>query len=248
MLNNPVLYSDPTGHIGGVGPHGEPLTPAQLSPGEESLVSGVVDALLVEPAGFVVNVFSSLANQTLDDVSMAAAVFGVDMSTVPRIAMVDWGIGPVEGHETEYNVGYWGATGAAAAKGIVQGLAKGGGWLASKLGGKAAAGAADDALPAALQGGEAKVKVYLGISNGKPNYVGISSNLKQRAAQHGSRFELLEEVTSSPLTQGQARAIEEALFVRHPNFQNIRHSISPSHSWYQDALDWGETWLRNNWH
>lgn len=111
---------------------------------------------------------------------------------------------------------------------------------------RAAAGVADDALPAALRGGPANVDVYLGVSNGKPVYAGITNDLGRRAAQHGSRFDLLESVTSSSLTQGQARAIEEALFMRNPGFQNIRHPISPSHSWYGDALDWGNAWLRNN--
>jgi RHS repeat-associated protein len=103
-----------------------------------------------------------------------------------------------------------------------------------------------DNLPSALRGGSANVDVYVGVSGGKPAYVGITSNLSRRAAQHGSRFDLLEQVTTSPVTRGQARAIEEALYLRNPGFQNIRHPISPSHPWYQQAVDWGDAWLRAN--
>ncbi len=28
--------------------------------------------------------------------------------------------------------------------------------------------------------------------------------------------------------------------MRNPGFQNIRHLICPSHSWYQNAPDWGK--------
>lgn len=110
---------------------------------------------------------------------------------------------------------------------------------------RAAAGVADDALPAALRGGTPDVHVYHGASQGKNVYVGITNDVARRQGQHGSRF-LMDPITSSPLTRGQARAVEEALFMRNPGFQNIRHPISPSHSWYQDALNWGESWLGRN--
>ena len=90
---------------------------------------------------------------------------------------------------------------------------------------------------------------HLGISNGKPVQTGMTNDLGRRAAQHNSRpepFELLEAVTSSPVTQGQARAIEKALILRKPGFQTIRRSISPSHPWYQQTVDCGEAWLRGN--
>lgn len=107
------------------------------------------------------------------------------------------------------------------------------------------AGLAENALPAALRGGAADVHVYYRVRNGKNVYVGITNDIARRQAQHGSRF-MLEPITTSPVTRGQARAIEEALFRWNPGFQNIRHPISPSHSWYDDAVSWGEAWLRNN--
>ena len=100
-------------------------------------------------------------------------------------------------------------------------------------------------MPAALRGGATDVHVYYGVSNGKNVYVGITNNVARRQAEHGSRF-VLDPITSSPVTRGQARAIEKALIVRNPGFQNVRHSISPNHSWYQEAVDWGEAWLRAN--
>ena len=90
--------------------------------------------------------------------------------------------------------------------------------------------------------------MYLGIENGEAAYCGITCNLAQRAAQHGARFEALQQVTTSSVTRGEARAIEQALIERNPEFQNIRNSISPSHPWYENAVNWGESWLKSNGH
>jgi len=106
---------------------------------------------------------------------------------------------------------------------------------------------AEALLPEALALGrnaETGVSVYLGMSDGAAVYCGISCNLAVRAAQHGSRFESLAEVTMGSVTRGEARAIEQALIVRNPEFQNIRNSISPTHAWYQRAVGWGEEWLK----
>jgi hypothetical protein len=40
-------------------------------------------------------------------------------------------------------------------------------------------------------------------------------------------------------------SIEEALILRNPGFQNIRHSISPKHAYYKQAVAWGNQWLRS---
>ncbi|MFV0493587.1 hypothetical protein [Mycobacterium sp.] len=117
--------------------------------------------------------------------------------------------------------------------------------LVTPRAGARAAGLADDALPAALRGGATDVHVYYGVSGGKPVYTGITNNLARRQVQHGDRF-VVQQVTSAPVTRGQARAIEQALIVRNPGFQNKINSISPNHSWYQEAVDWGEAWLRAN--
>lgn len=64
-----------------------------------------------------------------------------------------------------------------------------------------------------------------------------------------ARFTLQALTGGAGLTRGQARAVEQALIVRNrPNFANIRNSISPTHSYYQDAVHWGEYWLKSNGH
>jgi hypothetical protein len=102
-------------------------------------------------------------------------------------------------------------------------------------------------LPSELAAGrnaQSGVHVYHGVDAGKPVYAGITDDLARRQLQHGDRFVLDQLTPAAGVTRGQARAIEEALIVRNPAFQNLRHEISPSHSWYQDALDWGDDWLR----
>jgi hypothetical protein len=37
--------------------------------------------------------------------------------------------------------------------------------------------------------------------------------------------------------------LPQALVVRNPGYDNIINSISPGHSYYQQAVDWGESWL-----
>ena len=76
-------------------------------------------------------------------------------------------------------------------------------------------------------------------------YVGITNDLKRRQMEHGTRFRL-EPITKTPLIRGEARAVEQALIKNNPGFQNIRNSISPTHTWYNQAVEWGEQWLRNN--
>lgn len=87
------------------------------------------------------------------------------------------------------------------------------------------------------------VHVYHGVHAGKPVYAGITDDIARRQAQHGDLFVLDQLTPAAGVSRGQARAIEEALIVRNPGFQNVRHEISPRHSWYQDALDWGTDWL-----
>lgn len=108
-----------------------------------------------------------------------------------------------------------------------------------------AANAGARALPSALSGGAADTYVYFGAKNGKNVYVGITNNLGRRQAEHGPRF-ALDPITSAPVTRGQPRAIEQALIVRNPGFQNVRNSISPNHAYYDDAVSWSESWLKQN--
>lgn len=141
----------------------------------------------------------------------------------------------------------WESVGIGAAAALEVALARGAGRALSAT--KVSTGVTshlDDLVPGPLQGGPSNVHVYQGISNNKPVYAGITNDLSRRASEHGSRFDFLEQVTSSPVTRGQARAIEEALYLQNPGYQNMLHSISPKHPWYQQAVDWGESWLSTN--
>lgn len=111
-----------------------------------------------------------------------------------------------------------------------------------------ATGVAANALPEALtisKNAEAGVHVYTGVRNGKDVYAGITNNLMRRQLQHGDRF-VLQQVTEEGVTRGEARAIEQALIVRNPGFENKINSISPNQPYYQQAVDWGESWLQGH--
>lgn len=73
---------------------------------------------------------------------------------------------------------------------------------------------------------------------------GLPTTPAVRASQHADRFGLEELV--SGLTRGQARAVEQAIIAQNPGYQNLINSISPRHAWYQQAVDWGEAFLRAN--
>lgn len=46
------------------------------------------------------------------------------------------------------------------------------------------------------------------------------------------------------VTRGEARTIEQALIVENPGFTNKINNISPKHAYYDDAVSWGQAWLR----
>ncbi|KNC67897.1 hypothetical protein AC626_07945 [Pseudoalteromonas rubra] len=86
--------------------------------------------------------------------------------------------------------------------------------------------------------------MYLGIRGSKDVYVGITRQaINIRQAQHGSRF-TLEQVTSYSLTRNQARAVEQALILRNPQYLNRINSISPKRPIYNDAVKWGNNFLK----
>lgn len=104
-------------------------------------------------------------------------------------------------------------------------------------------------LPTALTIGrnaEQDIAVYYGIKAGKPTYCGVTCDLPRRFAEHSGRFDELRMLGSGTLTRGEARAVEQALIVRNPNFANQINSISPRHQWYSEAVNWGEWWLKMN--
>jgi hypothetical protein len=96
-----------------------------------------------------------------------------------------------------------------------------------------------------LAAGPARTFVYLGMRGSKAVYAGVTNNLARRGAEHAGRFGI-EALTPRAVTRGQGRAIEQALLNRNPQFQNRINSISPLRSFYNDAVRWGEAWLKSH--
>ena len=91
--------------------------------------------------------------------------------------------------------------------------------------------------------GKKNTTVYIGVKNGEQIYVGITKQaLAKRQTQHGKKNGLLRPVATG-LTRNQARAVEQALIVRNPNFNNIFNSVSPRRKIYNSAVKWGEKYL-----
>jgi predicted GIY-YIG superfamily endonuclease len=94
-------------------------------------------------------------------------------------------------------------------------------------------------------GAKGGASVYRIISKeGKTVYVGITNNLARRAAEHG--VSNLDEIARG-LTRQQARAVEQALIVRARELgiklENKINSISPTRSFYNEALAFGKKYL-----
>ncbi len=100
--------------------------------------------------------------------------------------------------------------------------------------------------PQTLLKGEPNSRVYLGIKDGRADYVGITYDIEKRQRQHGKRFDYLRQITKEPLTRRQARAIEQVLIEKNPQFSNKINSISPRREWYADAKEWGEMWVKRH--
>lgn len=105
-------------------------------------------------------------------------------------------------------------------------------------------------LPRNLTGGPEDNSVYKGAG-----YVGITNDFARRRAEHataGRSFtpELIAGATK--LSRGEARAIEEACIVQGGLeieggvLENQRHSISPDLTYYEDAVAWGNDFLKKS--
>lgn len=106
-------------------------------------------------------------------------------------------------------------------------------------------------FPQALKGGTAETVVYFGYrADGTFAYVGITKNFSARKSQWSGLYDIRQQ--SSPLTRGEARAIEEALIVQGGfaadggRLANKIHSISPNHPYYDEAVAWATRWLADN--
>lgn len=116
----------------------------------------------------------------------------------------------------------------------------------TSVGESGAGGSGSGSVPNSLLQGDPNTRVYLGIIDGEPDYVGIAYDVERRQSQHGDRFDYLREITTEPLTRRQARAIEQAMIKNHPEYSNKINSISTKRDWYNDAVTWGKAWLREH--
>ena len=89
-----------------------------------------------------------------------------------------------------------------------------------------------------LSKGPKDVFVYCGERGGERVYVGITNNISRRSAEHGIRFEVKKFM--GPMTRRQARAVEQVIHERNPQFENIYNSISPKRDIYEGVRQWGE--------
>lgn len=92
-------------------------------------------------------------------------------------------------------------------------------------------------FPAQLAGGVADTYVYLGSFEGTIDYVGTTNDLYEALAD--DRFDEIFWVNVVPVTQGQARAIEQSFLEENPQFINQVNSISPNQAYYETAVLWG---------
>ncbi len=93
------------------------------------------------------------------------------------------------------------------------------------------------AFPVQLAGGESDTYVYLGSFQGTVDYVGITNDLYEALAD--DRFDEILWITPTPVTRGQARAIEQSFLEDNPQFINQINSISPNQTYYDAAVLWG---------
>jgi hypothetical protein len=103
-----------------------------------------------------------------------------------------------------------------------------------------------DNVPDILRIGDKTSDVYIGMVKNQDVYVGISKNIVKRSAFWRAQGMAIEVINKQKLTRRQARAIEQAMILRHPEYLNKINSISPKRTWYKEAVEWGEAWLKAN--
>jgi predicted GIY-YIG superfamily endonuclease len=115
-----------------------------------------------------------------------------------------------------------------------------------------------DAFSDWLSKGTTNNSVYVNAPNGTNNpinYGGITNNPTRRIGEHAGRFDDITVLKGSgQLSRNQARAVEEAIIKNQGlkkaggGLDNAIHSISPKRAIYNDAVAWGEKWLKDNGH
>ena len=82
-------------------------------------------------------------------------------------------------------------------------------------------------------------------------YTGITNNFDRRVREHaGTKGQLRTLPNTGNLTRNQARSVEQAI-IHHRELggmkgKNAINSISPKRAIYDDAVAWGEDWIRKN--
>ncbi|MCK4260914.1 MAG: hypothetical protein KAX49_18195, partial [Halanaerobiales bacterium] len=100
-----------------------------------------------------------------------------------------------------------------------------------------------------LNKGDTDNVVYYGIKNGEEVYTGITrQELAKRLYQHNYSGKNLDDLVEqvSGLTRSQARSIEQYLIENGTaNALNRINSISPSHRYYDEAMQWAKEFINN---
>ncbi|MGC7560395.1 RHS repeat domain-containing protein [Pasteurella sp. PK-2025] len=82
-------------------------------------------------------------------------------------------------------------------------------------------------------------------------YTGITNNFERRRKEHaGSKGDIQKLKNTGDLTRNQTRSVEQAI-IHHRELNGIKgknaiNSISPKRAIYDDAIAWGEDWIRKN--
>jgi hypothetical protein len=245
VYNNPLRYTDPTGRCGWDPTGGSTNVLGMCTRPAPAASSSSQPAACPAPApgAACTPVLETIPSSGGNSCSWFSIACNFAVDTVVSLA-TDVCIFANNTTCTGEEVSFWDSLFATANVGIT--VSTGGGSAPLKAGGLRALSRAKPILPAALKLGrnaEVGVSVYVGVLDGAWVYAGVTSNIARREAQHGARLGV-EELTTGKLTRGQARAIEQALIVDNPAFQNIRNSISPMRPYYDDAVAWGRDWLR----
>lgn len=103
--------------------------------------------------------------------------------------------------------------------------------------------------------GPGNTHVYLGFSKRDPTqivYVGITGDIGVRSKQHKGRSFNITKITPFKLPRKLARGIEQALILQYGlekqggSLENKINSIGVSRDFYEELVDWGQVWIKNN--